>query len=62
MLVDELGGILITPVDARAPSFLAMALEETIILDAASRGSLRDLKGVVPVWASRPLTVTVNQR
>lgn len=60
VLVDALGGILNIPVEARALCFRAMSFDAAIIREAASRGSWRALKGVVPVCASRPLTVKVN--
>jgi hypothetical protein len=44
------------------PYFLATMFDATIIFDAASTGSFLVPSGVVPVCASRLVTVNVNQR
>ena len=47
------------PVDANAELAVARRWECNIILLAVSRASARDLRSVVPVCESRPLTLTV---
>lgn len=49
VFVEALEGILNTPVDANALWHLAISLDAAIIRDAASNGSFRAFKGVVPV-------------
>lgn len=62
VFVEDVEGIFKIPVEARAPSRLAMSFEAEIIRAAARSGSLRMSSGVVPVWASRPSIVMVSQR
>lgn len=49
VFVDAFDGTLMMPVEASASCRLAIALDATIIFEAASMASWRALRGVVPV-------------